>query len=239
MRMVSLALIVLLGATPGNSEEKTVIVSPWSGVTIDGEPVSPPSGNAALVRPYDDSDHEMQGLAQSLLVPCETAPLQPCEDARQRYESGGDRLARYYMRQWEEGIEEGYKPDYGIFEYIGYTRSPVGFQFLVNMYMTDSIDPLTRQWVARGLLRAKNPAAIDLFLECLDDPSTTREGETICVNGIGWTLRDTGVDRPDAVGRLKEIRDAPPESGLSRDDKRWRAGVVLRELEEAGLIDPE
>lgn len=88
---------------------------------------------AAGLRPFDDSDVEMQSLMKSLQFGggCARGPQDECPGARERLAGAGDRLARYLVEQFERSDPARFAGRDLYLEYMAFTQSDTAFDFLI------------------------------------------------------------------------------------------------------------
>lgn len=127
--LVSLAVLTAAGAS---AEEAPTPIH--DGIVTSTGSHGPPDPGPFL-RPLDDTDPEMKQLVESYFArtPCGVPPISTCEEALQILVGGGNRLARYLIRQIEANDAEGF-PNRGTYlRLLGETESREAFDYLQRL----------------------------------------------------------------------------------------------------------
>jgi hypothetical protein len=135
-------------------------------------------------------------------------PGQACQAAADLLQIGGDRLARYLIRQFEASLTDGYPNRLTYLSLIAETRSEVGFEYVLDRVRRKDDLPLEDwRYAARALSYTGRDAAVDEALQLLDtqtDPAVL----TSAVNTL-WRVAEAQDElRPDTLARLLELEQS-------------------------------
>jgi hypothetical protein len=186
-----------------------------------------PATSIRTHRPFDSSDREMQALMEALhgLGPCGRGPGQRCSEVEQRFSGGGDRLARQLVVQFEAGIREGYADRLTYLNYIAYTHSEVGFQFIADRVRSRAdLSDDDAEAAIHALGRTSDARAIDELLRVLRDEVAHSRERSAAIRALVWTLERTGSRRDDAIRALRDLQ-SDPEVSYYVDKKLRELGV--------------
>ena len=159
-------------------------------------------------RPFDSSDRDMQQLMDSLHDggSCGKDPGQRCSETEARFAAGGDRLARYLIRQFEAGLSEGYPNRVTYLSYIAYTHSEVGFQYIADRVRNRSgLSEDDAENSIHALGRTADARAIDETLRVLRDEVAHCRERSAAIRALVWTMERTGSRRDDAIRVLRDL----------------------------------
>lgn len=127
-------------------------------------------GSKTKLRPFDDSDPEMQALMNEVYENGGCArPGEPCEAAAKLLRGGGDRLARYLIVQFTESLAAGYPNRLTYLSLIAYTNSNEGFRFVASRVRAGpDLDLADYQNAARALAHTGHRDAIPEAVRLLE-----------------------------------------------------------------------
>jgi hypothetical protein len=240
--VVSMGLLFVLLLIGSNSiADETPVSTPpviVGDVSFRGRPAT---RQVKHDRPFDASDPAMQAYAEYLF----RGGGRDCayngrfyrygygDDVRAQFVAGGDRLARYFIEQYEASLREGYVDAIRFLKYVAYTGSETAFAYLSELIRRgpSQLGSNEYRYALAALAKMLDPRSIDMFLHIVasEEESGIRR---IAVSGIGSILDRTEVDRPDAVNALRTIEAAASEAEVVRRSA-WGA---LNKLERYGLI---
>ncbi len=205
--------------------------APWPGA-------DPPRPSVKHNRPLDDSDPEMKEYFSSI-------PGGGCgnelyfnryfrrERVHRKFVAGGDRLARYFIRQYQASVDEGYVDSAGFLRYAAYTTSETAFSFIARLLeeARQRRDRAVFRDALVALSRTEQPGAIDIALAVL-----ATDGDFVArayaIEVLRRTIDLTEARRPDAIDMLRAIEW--DESEL-RSNRR-AAWSALNHLARYGLV---
>lgn len=233
--VVALMLALLASASSAGEEQAEVPMherpgsEEWPAWTGD-------RGERPVTRPLDESDAEMKALVEEFfaMVPCGTETSGICDAAVEHLMSGGDRAASYLIRQYEEGIAEGYPNRVTYLRPIGLTRSDVAYRYLSALvaeraaaYENGSLEDRSRLlWALEALGNTANPAVADeavAIFARFGDVDVRRRA----VRAIDFVQRQHSLS-PAVVDQLEAGRQAMSELQLQEDPVRASAERGLR-----------
>lgn len=156
--VVAWAVLTALGA--GADEGGTPIHELAADPLVHVEPPDP----GPFLRPLDDTDPEMRRVVETFFerTPCGGTPTGECDEALQLLVGGGDRLARYLIRQIEANDAQGFPNRSTYLRLLGRTESPEAFDYLQRLVS------------ARSAAYAEDAAAIHAYLAALEALGRTR-----------------------------------------------------------------
>lgn len=163
-----LLLAYFANGEPARAEsEESSMRSPWD-FKSEGSP-----SQRKGVRPPDDSDPEMRRVWLEILgAPnCKDFSM-TCEPRASLFKSGGDRLAEYLIRQYEESVIQGHPGAGHYMLYIATTGSERGIRYVLDEYQNPKRTG-GRSAALQGLLDARDPRASDVALRLLNDEKVT------------------------------------------------------------------
>jgi hypothetical protein len=150
---------------PTSSEIQAVL-------TASGLPADSDAGFGKYLRPLDDSDREMRQLVETFfeVTPCGNRERESdlrdgiCPEALGLLAGGGNRLAGYLIRQFEENEREGF-PNRGTYlRLVAYTESDVATRYLLRLvdqreaaYRANGGNPLDLVEAIGALGRTRQP----------------------------------------------------------------------------------
>jgi len=200
----------------------------WTAEDAAQAPLSA-EGERSGRRPLDDSDPEMRDLAQRFFGQgaCNRGPGGRCPEAAQPLVDGGDRMARYLIRQYEQSLAEGYPDTATLMTAIGGTASTTGTSYVVEKVERPR-DETEADFALSALQECRSGRAVDAALRLLERvPRDDWRNRVQAVRAIEINIRDGKLERPDAVERLREISARPDASPV----ERTVAGRALRAIE--------
>lgn len=164
-------------------------------------------GESSDTRPFDNSDPEMRKLmADIYAVGGCGRPGVLCEPVMERFQAGGDRLASYLIRQLVESERGGWPNNDTFVEYIAYTRSETGFEFIRERIANrDSLSPPDALRAIDALGYTAHPRGIDVALQILRDPDTPNYYYDHLANVLYRIPLDTGRLGPEELGALRKL----------------------------------
>ena len=201
----------------------------WTAEDAQGAAQAPLSaeGERSGRRPLDDSDPEMRDLAQRFFGQgaCNRGPGGRCPEAAQPLVDGGDRMARYLIRQYEQSLAEGYPDTATLMTAIGGTASPIGTSYVVERVERPR-DETEADFALSALQECRSGRAVDAALRLLDRaPRDDWRSRVQAVRAVEINLREGKLERPDALERLREISGRQDGSPVERKvaDRALRA----------------
>lgn len=175
------------------------------------------SSPTVVHRPLDNSDPEMKRLAEQYFGrgPCNSGPGVRCPEAGLPLEAGGDRMAAYLIRQYEESFHGGNNTQ-TLLSGVARTRSDTGVAYVLDRTRSPR-DKRELDEALYAIARVGDGRSADAALAVLrttDDPQI----EAVALMALGENLvRMKAADRPQAA--LEALRryargDAKPLSGM-------------------------
>lgn len=172
-------------------------------------------GESPLTRPFDAADPEMQALmARAYAVGGCARPEQTCEPAARLFREGGDRLARYLIGQYERSLRDGYPSSRTYLNYIAYTQSETGLDYILNRVQETRSRTLEEYHEAvAALSKTGRWGAVDEAVRILDadEPPSIREQ---AVNTLWRVSIAQNELRPEILDRIERYRDGVPDRSM-------------------------
>jgi hypothetical protein len=165
------------------------------------------SMEAAGLRPFDDTDVEMQSLMIDLQTGggCPQGPHDGCPEVRQRFVGGGDRLAEYLIRQLELSEREGLPGSSLYLQYIAYTESETSFDYLVSrLRKRQSLSEAETGQTIMALGRIGDTRVIEEVIPVFDE-STSFDVRADVVRAVVRTMERSGTRPSHAVSWLRGL----------------------------------
>lgn len=129
-------------------------------------------------------------------------PTQPWAD-------GGDRLARYLIRQIEASEAEGYPRRAHPLGLVAHTRSETGFTYLRGLVEERESLGSFGTFAIEALSETRDGRALDDMLGILEEDGPGSPQRSAAIRGIVRLLEDTGSRRRDAVAALRALQSDP------------------------------
>lgn len=225
-----LVLAFLASATSARSEspEASSGRSPWAA-KVEG------ASDGKGVRPPDDSDPEMQRLWVEILRSpnCRDYSMR-CEPRQRLFRFGGDRLAGYLIRQFEESLAGGYPGAGHYLLYVATTGSERGIRYVLDEFENPKREN-GRSAALAGLLDAGDPRAIDLAVRLLNDPTVTGRASEVAMNVLRRNAEATETISSEGVQVLRRLES---EQNTEKPWLRKDAFRALNGLERRGIVAP-
>jgi hypothetical protein len=168
-------------------------------------------------RPLDDSDPEMRDLAETFFGQgsCNRGPGLRCPEAKAPLQAGGDRLASYLIRQYDESLLEGYPDTATILTAIAGTESKTGSLYIESLVDAPR-DDRERDFALSALRECASERCVDAALRVLDRTSALEPAtRAAAIRAIAINVDEGKLDRPDAVAALRSLAEADAP-GLDR-----------------------
>ena len=135
---------------------------------------APALAQSKYLRPLDASDPDMRSLMERFfeLTPCSETDMGLCPEALGMLRGGGNRLARYLIRQHEENKREDLPNQVTYLRLLGHTESSVATDYLITLTTLESerlrndpsLDPVDFQTTLEALGRTRAKAALPAVL---------------------------------------------------------------------------
>lgn len=189
-----------------------------------------PPAKRVTPRPLDDSDPEMQMLAHLHFGGggCNREG-KVCWEKLGPLRGGGDRLALYLIRQYEETVREGALGERRLLTAVGGTGSREGLRYLRSL-IDNPPSPKAHRDAILGLRYHGSHEALALAFREYDRAQGADSQDRLCraaaLAAVRRNLQLFPTIPPGAERRLQDIADRPSSTGQNRG----AAQAILREI---------